>query len=332
MMKKLFTLFLVVAVALPSFGQKPELKFGKNKKFKIVQFTDTHIIAGDTSSQWSIKAINAVLDAEKPDLVVFTGDVVIESDLEKGWAMVTKPVIDRKLPFAVVIGNHDDESYLSRQQIAAIVEPMPYSLLVKNTAGITGVSNYVVPVKSVSGQKTSAVLYFLDSNAYVDNDSKKGYNWIQPDQIAWYQKESDKYKSANNGKPLPALAFFHIPLPEFNEAYRNEAHPPVGLRLEKECPPAKNSGLFGAMEKCGDVMGVFTGHDHDNDYIAYLRGIALAYGRFTGSATTYGSLKNGGRIIELTEGLRSFKTWIRTRDNEVVCTVKVPEDFVGAKK
>ena len=36
--------------------------------------------------------------------------------------------------------------------------------------------------------------------------------------------------------------------------------------MEKACAPKLNTGMFAAMKEAGDVMGVFVGHDHDNDY------------------------------------------------------------------
>jgi hypothetical protein len=60
-----------------------------------------------------------------------------------------------------------------------------------------------------------------------------------------------------------------------------------------------------------DVMGVFVGHDHDNDYIGMEHDIALAFGRVTG-ADAYGEFERGARVIELHEGAFRFDTWIRT--------------------
>jgi len=58
-------------------------------------------------------------------------------------------------------------------------------------------------------------------------------------------------------------------------------------------------------------MGVFTGHDHNNEYIGINKGIVLAYGRVSGM-DGYGALKRGARIIQLLEGQFSFDTWITT--------------------
>ena len=46
----------------------------------------------------------------------------------------------------------------------------------------------------------------------------KGYAWFTFDQVNWYRSQSAAYTERNGGKPLPALAFFHIPLPEYNQA------------------------------------------------------------------------------------------------------------------
>ena len=37
------------------------------------------------------------------------------------------------------------------------------------------------------------------------------------DQIEWYRKQSKHFAEKNGGNPVPALAFFHIPLIEYNE-------------------------------------------------------------------------------------------------------------------
>ena len=329
--QNLVAVALALFLASPALAQSPVLRFKADKKFKIVQFTDTHIKAEDPKSEASFKTIIEVLDKENPDLVVFTGDVVTGKPVEKGWQMVTQPVIDRKIPFAVVFGNHDDENGLSRAAISDILVKMPGCLFVPKVENVFGYGNYVLEVKSSAGEEDSALLYCMDSNAYSTmKDVVDGYGWFHEDQIDWYREQSQK-RTAANGKALPALAFFHIPLPEYTEAYKNEKNPPIGIRLEDECSPKINSGMYLAMLECGDVMGTFVGHDHVNDYIAYLRGIALAYGRFTGGKTTYSEFPNGARIIELTEGERAFKTWIRTGAGEILLPVSFPADFQSTK-
>ena len=128
---------------------------------------------------------------------------------------------------------------------------------------------------------------------------------------------------------MPALAFLHIPLPEFHEATLGTSIFVVGTHKEKVCAPEINSGLAAAMLEAGDVMGIFAGHDHVNDYVANWRGILLGYGRFTGGNTVYNNIPkgNGARIIELTEGSRSIKTWIRIKGGKILNEVDYPTDM-----
>ena len=68
--------------------------------------------------------------------------------------------------------------------------------------------------------------------------------------------------------------------------------------------------------EAGDVIATFVGHDHVNDYVATWKGLLLGYGRFTGGKTVYHDVPggNGARVIELKEGTRAFRTWIRLKD------------------
>ena len=54
-------------------------------------------------------------------------------------------------------------------------------------------------------------------------------------------------------------------------------------------------------------------------------------GRYTGGNTVYNNLSNGARIIELTEGEKGFRTWIRTK-NHTEQEVKFPESFLKPNK
>ncbi|HMM18714.1 MAG TPA: metallophosphoesterase, partial [Petrimonas sp.] len=83
-----------------------KLNFNKNGIFKIAQFTDVHYVPGNSKSDTALLAIQRVLDMEKPDMVIFTGDIVTGKPVKTGWDNVTKLVIDRKIPFAVALGNH----------------------------------------------------------------------------------------------------------------------------------------------------------------------------------------------------------------------------------
>ena len=326
--RKLFCAVVATIIcAMPAVAQQTELKFNSNNKFKIVQFTDVHWKYGNPASDEAGERMAEVLDAEKPDLVVFTGDIIFAKPAREGLDKALEATISRGIPFAVTWGNHDDEQDLKRAELSAYIANKPGNLT-STVEGITGVTNYTLTIKSANGKGDAAVIYVFDSNSYSPIKEVKGYDWIKHDQVEWYIRTSKQYTAANNGKPMPALAFFHIPLPEFHEAVQNEGSYLVGTRKEKACAPALNSGLATAMLEAGDVMGVFVGHDHVNDYVVDWRGILFGYGRFTGGATVYHDIPqgNGARVIEITEGERSIKTWIRIKGRKVINEVNYPAD------
>lgn len=310
-------------------AQTPVLKFQSGKPFKIVQFTDVHWVPKNKKSQEAKVRMNEILDAEKPDLVLYTGDIIYGKPAESGLREAFEPVISRGIPFGIMFGNHDDEQDMTRRQIFEYVKTRPGNVT-ETAEGITGVGNYILPIKSSDGQKNAAVLYCMDSNAYSTIKGVDGYGWFDPSQIEWYKANSKEFTTQNGGTPLPSLAFFHIPLPEYNLAAEDESTFLLGARKERACAPKINTGMFAAMLNAGDIMGTFVGHDHINDYVAYWKGILLCYGRFTGGDTVYNGLPggNGARVIELTEGERGFKTWIRLKDNVIAYPVVYPDDFI----
>lgn len=302
------------------------LRFNQQGEFKIVQFTDLHIQYHNPASEVAISHIHTVLDAEQPDLVVFTGDLVYAAPADSAMLKVLECVTRRKLPFVVMFGNHDDEQDLSRSQLYDLVRTVPGNLMPDRGEAVS--PDYLLRISSSRGTDDAALLYCFDSNSYSNLNGVKGYGWLSHQQVSWYREQSLAATQAHGGQPLPALAFFHIPLPEFHEAIHHDGAVMVGTRMEKVCAPELNSGMFAAMRETGDVMGVFVGHDHDNDYAVMWHDVLLAYGRFSGGNTEYNHLSIGARVIVLEEGKRSFKTWVRSRGDLIEHSVIYPHSFV----
>ncbi len=301
----------------------PQLKLSYNleRKFKIVQFTDIHWKALVPESKEAADCMNYVLDEEKPDLVIYTGDHVTGEPIAEGLEAIFEPVLSRKIPFAVVLGNHDDEFSMTRREIYDYIRKLPGNLT-GTVDGISGVTNFTIPLYQSTSDRIMTVLYGFDS--------KRGP--IEADQVDWYSQKSKEYTLNNKGIPVPSLAFFHIPLPEFKEAIIDLDARFYGTRKEQVACPGQNTGLFPAFKENGDVMAVFVGHDHLNDYVVCWKEIMLCYGRVTGSKkTSHYNLpdgSNGARVIELTEGERGFESWIRLRTGEKIKPFKYPFDFI----
>lgn len=304
--KFILTALFASLILLGAYAQK-SVAF-REGKLKIVQLTDIHWDPQSKNCAQTTQTIETVLALEKPDIAMLTGDVVTEKPGPEGWKAIIALLEKAQVPFTVMMGNHDAE-VMPKQEIYDLLAQSPYFIGEKGPETIHGCGNYVVPVYGADHKTTKALLYCIDSNDYPESKDYGTYDWIHFDQVAWYRQTSARFTKENGGNPLPALAFFHIALPEYDAIPNNGTM--LGEKNEGSGASKINSGLFASFIEMGDVMGAFVGHDHDNDFIGTHYQIALAYGRVTGT-DAYGDLERGMRVIELKENERSFDTWVRT--------------------
>ncbi|MCM3337529.1 metallophosphoesterase family protein [Paenibacillus sp. MER TA 81-3] len=296
------------------------LTFREDGTFKILQFTDVHIgdgVDGRDKDAHTVALMERLIEQERPDLIVYTGDLCWShgvKDPEQGFRRAISPAVKSGLPWAAVFGNHDTEEGVTREQLMDVMLESDTCLAEPGPEHLSGVGNYMLPIQSAGGGKVKALLYFLDSGCEAPKHIG-GYEWIHGDQVEWYAGVS-KEMTAQHGSPLPALTFFHIPLPEYDAVWHTGSVI-SGSKFERVCAPKMNSGLYARMVEMGDVMATFVGHDHDNDYIGELHGISLCYGRTTGY-NCYGKLQRGARVIQLIEGTREFHTWLRLENGTVL--------------
>ena len=326
MKKGVLFLFGLLVTSLV-YAQRPILRFNSQGEFKIVQFTDIHYQPENPESKVSIELIKEVIREEQPDLILFTGDVVWAKPAYTVLDHVFDPVVNAKIPFAYIFGNHDDEYGKSRDQLMEYAQQKPYCLSVKGDKQLAGVGNFVLEIKN-SKDENAFLLYLLDSSDYSKVKNIGTYDWLKLNQIEWYTKESKAYTEENKGTPYPALAFFHIALEEFYTMCEVNKSKLIGNRKERECNGFLNTGMFAAMRQAGDVMGIFVGHDHDNDYVGIHYDVALGFGRYSGGNTVYNNLgKNGCRVFQLKEGKREFKSYIRLLGGKILYPIHFPYSF-----
>lgn len=258
---------------------QPTLKFNKDGKFKILQVADLHFSTGvgkcrDPAPESTkegceadprtLKFLETVLDIEKPDFVVLTGDQIFgeaSPDSETSVFKALYPFIQREIPFAVTMGNHDDEGSLGREAVMSLSANLPFSMSALGPDEIDGVGNYAVDIEGAKSKKSALTLFFLDTHKYsLKPKVNPGYDWIKSSQITWLEEQAASL--LNNVTPNHlSMAFFHIPLPE----YRNLDQQFVGKNKEGVTAPKYNSGARKVLGELG-VSVASVGHDHCNDY------------------------------------------------------------------
>lgn len=260
---------------------KHKLTFNDDGSFRVLILADTHMNApSDAKKAQNVKdRIKLLVDREKPNLVIFTGDNTINSTRDTIQANIDALVDyieEKQIPWCHVYGNHDHESALKKEHQQVIYESYKYCIS-KTGPAISGTGNYVNGIYNKDGS-LGAVIYCLDSGAYAATGG--GYDYIKQDQIDWYKATSEKLQEYNGGKAVPALMAFHIPLIENMHAFQNKDNKELvfefsGGKNEDICSSTTDTNLFETILERGDVKAIITGHDHLNDYMFNYMGVKL---------------------------------------------------------
>lgn len=269
------------------------MTFGQDGAFKVLVLADCQ--DGAEPKERMMCFLRAMLDLTSPDLVVFTGDNVIESTADRFWQgleALLAPLIERGIPYAYTFGNHDDEFGVTKEQMKAIYESTGDCRTVDAAPGITGMGNCVLPVLSADGSRPAYYLWMIDSNTY---DPVNGwYDHLHEDQLAWIKATAAALQEQNG--PVRSMFFQHI-IPgeafdflmetdkpvgsECTKAYGGKNYipdlidPSFGYLGEFPCPPQAPTPEVETLAQLGGVEGIVCGHDHSNAFIVRSKGIDL---------------------------------------------------------
>jgi len=299
--------------------------FKADGTFKVMQITDTHIRTFNVEEAQEVyDRIDHMVKAESPDMIVLTGDIVLVKPAAPEWRRLVEVLDSYKIPWCVMYGNHDAEQDISRAEMSSIVVSGKYTLNSLNEAG--ELADVEIPVAPSTGKDIPFYLFCMDSHDYAYLDGERVYAWFTDEQVKWL-RDCCIARTDADGKVAPSMAFFHIPLREYIDAWSDQEDPREeaasnrlcwGIRGEKICAGALNSGMFRAMVETGSVIATSVGHDHSNDFMAAYHGILLCYGRFSGGDTTTNYLPHGVKIFKFFEGTRNLETWVREDDDRIV--------------
>ena len=289
--------------------------FRANGEYVLVQFTDTHLGRRDEADERTLAAMDRIVEIERPDLVVLSGDIIhahhsCTDDAPGEWRRLVPKLDAYGMPWMFVFGNHDAEE-AAYADIDAAVRESAHSLYERGPSALHGWGNYSVPVLRSGGRTVGAVILALDSGRDGDGDLT-GWGYVHEDQVQWMRGEAGRVLS---DRSVTGILFTHNPLPQHETVWRTQ--PCIGSCHEDICFQGRDTGLFDALRDTG-ISVCSVGHDHVNDFSGDLDGVALAFGRATGySAYGRDGFERGARVFTLTEGKRGYRTHIRLADGTI---------------
>ncbi|MBO7738282.1 MAG: metallophosphoesterase [Clostridia bacterium] len=281
-----------------------------DRPLRIAQFADIHFgIEGNAYHNNKVertkKYMQYIVDTEKPDLIVCSGDNILSTGLEALKEFVA--LMDSyKIPWTFIYGNHDAESNsagYSKKELSAYLDSCGSEYLLYNSGYVESSANrygnFSVSVLNSDGTKLLGAVILLDAGTY--DGAKSDYESITKGQIDWYKTEIEKLDSLYTGEGvMPSIVFSHIQIPEYYTAYK-AALKGSGAEfvIKQELPsseiegiltggPSKeNTGFFDAMKEKASTVAFFCGHAHTFDFQVKMDGIVMGFGPQTGFSTLF---------------------------------------------
>ena len=318
-MKKLLSVILCAAILLSSvvFAYAEDdktLSFKEDGTFTILHITDPQ--DDQNLSYDMLNLLKVAIEKAKPDLVVFTGDMVedrraadpgVDDDGtfegvcvydENGDVIYDKTLEniktategilsvfnDAKIPFVIAQGNNDHSVGISNETWLELYSKYEYCLVKDESDDSEGRIDYNVEIKGYNSDETKFNIWMMDS----------GKEKVTKEQIEWYKKESSALTAANGGTPVPAFEFQHIQVDDIGNLFKlcpvwKEGAAFSGIcvaRLNRDIAqghvdtvyrPCIPTKQFRAWKKQGDVIGAFFGHSHYDGFSGVYKGIEMGF-------------------------------------------------------
>ncbi len=309
----LFAVVLLVSASLTvNAADKKVLHFNENGTFKILQISDSqddHYPAYDM-----LNFVKLAVEEIKPDLIVFTGDLVEDSrigdigtdgeNFREGVVVKKNGEIDHDktlenltaaadnvlkifqesgIPFAIAMGNNDYKCGITNDEWLEIFGKYSNCIIDDETGKETGGLDYNIEIKNAQ-DKTVFNLWMMDTMR----------GGVSAEQIEWYKSEASALAGENGGNPVPAILYQHIQFKDIGNLFEKCNPWDEGAmggtsgfyRLNRDIAKGRNlytyypcepTAQFVAAKEQGDIIGAFFGHQHTEGFSGIVDGIELGF-------------------------------------------------------
>ena len=271
----------------------------EKEDLRILQLTDPHLSAKDDDEAHYAIMQKTIDKAGEIDLIVVTGDLFTFASKETAKHFFN--FLDSQgCPWTVTFGNHDEQCSFSIDWMTKTLNEWGNNcyFIDQQDDDVTGNCNFVINV--MHGEDLFEQLFIMDSNRYYFGSSF-GYDFFKQDQIDWYSRVV--HDTTIQYGLTDSLMFYHIPLPEVNDAWNAAQEDPSllkhGSKGEKCCPPDINSGFFDVIDELNSTKGMYFGHDHVNDFAVTYRDVDFVYGVKSTNRIYFDEAKLGGLVINV---------------------------------
>lgn len=274
-----------------------------NKPFKILVTTDLHLCDDYELINKSLSMLAKHVEAERPDLILFTGDIVLTDHQQVDCVQFGRFMEKMGIYWAYVFGNHEaraEKEYHKYFMLKNLIS-FPHCLSKFGDPSLFGYGNFFINILS-SPTSIQQSIVMLDSgrNTSPTHNAENGapaelkcYDFLKKDQIDWYRKNIISLES-EYGK-FKSIMAMHIALCEYENVMQldgNGKYVPTGKAeilyggmYESVGCSEFNSGMFDVIKELGNTQAVIVGHDHVNDFCAKYDGVYLVYAQCDGYNT-----------------------------------------------
>ncbi|KAF7340304.1 Metallo-dependent phosphatase [Mycena venus] len=340
---------------LDPYPDKPRLTFRPDGMFKLTIFSDLHFGENPNDGVGVVKDANstrlmrAILQDERPDYVVFNGDLITGDYTfrENSTLLIDQimaPLLEAQVLFSSTHGNHDNHVNITHLEEIAREQKIAPNLSYTRTAptgvgGVGGPGNYWVPIYTNANDAAPAlVLWFFDSRGGVSPSGTPLPDWVDASVAPWITRETALMDTAWGTTPRGALAFVHI-APHAIQAVQPPSNSSIDLGLNDDplgggsvqdsnniveeetftdsqitqdyLRNARDAPFFAALGTIPNLYAVISGHAHGNEWCARTRGVQFCFNKHSG----YGGYDKPGWGHGVRNVLFNFSSSPSSEDN-----------------
>ena len=242
------------------------------ENFKIQVLTDIHWSTLTDIEEQEIYLRHNILEADA-DLIVIDGDSFFEA---------TRPQVRTLFDFidsfgkkwVYLKGNHDHQGRFSPAYLKKYLSSKKNVINVDYDDDLPGDANFYVDLKN--GDDLVYRLFMLDTGSYI-RDGLFSYTYSKLDDKQLDHIQEIQNKETDNDHQT--LAFFHIPVAEYQDAYdgyKEGKYVGKGENREKSCPCELPNDNFARLKEA-KVQATFCGHDHINSSSIIYEDVIFTY-------------------------------------------------------